>query len=70
MQVINIEKTIQEAGISQYRLSKIMGSSPSMVWGWLSGRHKPSLEKYALMESKLNEHNIPIVWQHYSFDTD
>jgi len=59
---INIEKTMTKAKLSQYRLAKELGVSPTQVFRWYHQKNKPNrfLERELLDYFKSN--NIEIYY--------
>jgi DNA-binding transcriptional regulator YiaG len=46
---MNIKETIDSAGLTQYKFSKLLGRPRAHVWKWYHGQTSPSL----LMEEKI-----------------
>ena len=49
-----LESIMEEKGLNQTELAKILGVKPSQVCEWLKGKNKPAYDKLKLICEKLD----------------
>ncbi len=58
---MNIKKTLDNAGMSQYRFAQLMDRSKEHVWKWYNAKSTPSKLMKEKIEQVCQENNITII---------